>query len=1688
MNAQSIDKLWKSYDEAIAADKPKTAMSVLEKIKESAKEQRLAWDYYQACLKYVDAGSSINWKDREVLNIQKEQEISDFDEPVLTFFHTRGSFSASAQREMIAKHKEVLKAGKHHEFWVNDNRLYYKSFRDFLVENFENDYEYVLWSLYAYGDATAKTDLDALYGGQYPKAALVEFSFTSKSNENEMKEYAAKYRGKAVALLARQELLTMERAKLDHDGNSKQEQYIALRKECTQFVNDQKKFTGSEKKIAECATMVDELISTLDNKSISFEIEKSVMTVRFQNVDKVNYTITKDGKKVEEGTVKNTENRYYLQDKATHKLTSLDDGSYLVTISAGKLSEELDYEKYSASIAVKKDSKGHAIFVADAWTGKPVERCDVQIVKDEKVLAEKKDVALKGFTYLPAELEAVIERYGTSVICSFKDASGRLHRTKKGGIDGYPVSTFTKYDTVDGVLIQDRAAFHPGESVHVKGILYHGDRRVGYDTVEEGTEVIIFLKDPQGDLVEKKTLKTNKFGSVACEFALPADRRKGQYEISMQSGKKDLAFNYIQVDEYVLPTFELKFDPMEKFYLCGDEVKVTGTIKSYTGHSLSGADIKYTATVDGNVVGSGKLQLSSGGRFSVTVPADKKKADDWYSYASVEVTVTDATGETHDWTKTVAMDRYIPIGMSIENANEGNITPIVDNAVNSGMNIITDDFVKMAFKVKKHDTLDITYTVFSGKVIVAKGKAEAGSIKEIDLTGKPSGCYRVNVKATAKNVAGKLIEEENDYMIVKISESDTSYGVQSESIISLVKGDDMAIQMGAGLDELWAIVEIIGEGEVTLKSDLVHIRKGELKTIRYAFDPSYSNSVLMKVLYFKDGRYQQWSKAFTNERKSLNLPLGFSRFVDKAQPGNVCHFEMTTLPGVECAVSIYDKSTEAIKSNEWMGVSLSPITASMRYELYAGMDRSSYHYRAIEFGSARVKGGRVMMNKAVVSEAVEEEAAMVEPMVMSDNASIEKAVEEVQEPAVREDFAGTIAFEPFLHSDSEGKVSFDVTAGDLLSTFYVYVYGHDKSMRNAILRDEMVVTIPVKLSVVEPQLLYVGDRYVVKANLSSTLASECGGTISMSLFDGKDYKQTKPFMTKSMAVNIPAGGSTPVEFEVNVPAINELGILLKFTAAAASDAVFVTVPVKPAKQTLTEAHSAVLHVGESESELEAKLRSMFVNVQGSEADMKVTSLIDLVREALPGLVEPDGKNSLALAEALYARLLSAKLGSPSADNNEIVESLLKLQNADGGFAWFEDMSSSGIVTAQILEMAGTAKERGLQLLPAESIEKAIHFLDNTYFSKDNKYRWFCTVSMAQYLYIRALFTEVEFSPVKLDRKEYREFKKDASRYLVPKKERGMNGYILGKARRLRTLMLLTSSEKGVDLAGSFGLKFRAAARMEKSIRADIASLLEYAVEHKSGGMYYPNAVMPFRGLLETELSAHSLLCDLLRDCTKRGFIADEKVSDGIRLWLMIQKETQQWASDPAYVEAIGSVLDGSEEILATKIMSLSKTYTVPFEVIQASGNGMSVKRRFFLVNKEESRHEIAEGEILHVGDKVEALYEIWSEENRSFIHLNASRPGSLRPIQQLSGHYGWWLSPLRINDFYTFSPQGYREVGIAGSDYWFDAYPEEKTTISEYFHVTQEGSFQMPVIEIECLYAPHYRANDASHHCPMVSE
>jgi hypothetical protein len=292
----------------------------------------------------------------------------------------------------------------------------------------------------------------------------------------------------------------------------------------------------------------------------------------------------------------------------------------------------------------------------------------------------------------------------------------------------------------------------------------------------------------------------------------------------------------------------------------------------------------------------------------------------------------------------------------------------------------------------------------------------------------------------------------------------------------------------------------------------------------------------------------------------------------------------------------------------------------------------------VGYGAAPMMKATRSANAAMRGQMVLAEAPMAAKE--SADAAFDEAGPEV---TVRSKFENALTFQPHLVSDAAGNLSFTFNTSDKLSTYYVALYAHDKGMRNTFLREEMVVSVPVKVAVVEPQFLYVGDTYEVAASVSSNTDKPVSGWLYLYTYPSKEYEGVEPMGVQRVAVTVPAGGTESHRFPVRVPAVEILGFKVVFAADEFSDAVFLPVEVKKPVQTLTEAHSAVLRAGMSRETLLAELRARFVNVPASEAALTETTLLDLVRAAIPAKVDPEGKDVLSLSEAWYVRLIAGKI-------------------------------------------------------------------------------------------------------------------------------------------------------------------------------------------------------------------------------------------------------------------------------------------------------------------------------------------------------------------------------------------------------------------------------------------------------------
>ncbi len=1693
-----LKKLWAEYDKAVEADKPKDQCDILERIKKEAAQKRRAWDYYDASWKYVQSRSSTNWKLRDELTAQANADIEQFGEPVAVYFNReRTASSPESLRSYVAEQKERLLQAHNPEFYVQDDNLDGSTYSPFLLKHIANDYEYVLWSLFGRWRDKATQDLVREYfAGRYPYDAFIEYTvnqrMTTSAAEAAMEKYVTDHAGQAVSMMARQYLLLRRQTKLGQEQGTSG-QYRELASDCQAFLDDAKRFTGEEREIADCCTSPEDILRTLTAHQLDLDVVQGKATLYVRNVPSVRLRILDGKKEVFDQEVKNPVNSFYIQDTLSLELPAIDDKDYTIKCTGEKVETESEYSRHTLSIAHKRDFDGYGVFVADYLTGEPVQACDIILYNsDGKEIDRVTDLRMDGFTYLPESMVSKLDgdRNWYNHIQAVARIGGLVRSSQRHHFSYERKQTVSTDNPANRrmILLTDRSAFNPDETVHYKALLFDGT--YGFATAPAGIRLHATLTDPQGKVIGEEDLTTNEFGTAAGAFVLKKSERGGAYRISVreEGGKRTSESTTVQVDEFVLPTFSLTWAPDSRFYLPADDITVEGSIRSYSGHNLASATATYTVGTYSNTLAEGKLDLKPSGDFTLRF---KGPEDNIYNTSViVTVRVTDATGETLEFTRTVVVSRYIPLNVLVDNSVSGRFEQ--PDYYGRG-SIVGEDIVRTRFQLgggsnpQTHPQLKIDYKVLHEGRTILSGTAVNGETVELNLAGHPSGLYEIRAEAEATNDRGEKFTQQETRSVVKASDRDTALDLDVRSFFKEIADDGtgISLQVGTTMGPTWIVAELYGDGNRLLEKRIVKLagvrgRPGSLQVLRFDRKADYPESLTLKVFWFHDGRSFEYSVSSFKQREITALPLSFSRFLDTTAPHHDYTFTLRTAAGVELAATIFDKSTETIRPNVWRSVV--PARRSLpevNYQSTNGVNASHGFDRTV---LTTRQSTRALAKNAAAG------AAMPEMMVLEDAVAMDRvAVEESEEAAddfaggpaeeglIRENFANTIAWEPFLRSDKDGLVTFNFTTADKLSTYYVQLFAHDREFHNTTLRREMVVTLPVKVAVVQPQYLYEGDRYVARVTVANSKGVPVPGRISVKFLRGTDYRTAPVVSEQAKHVSVPAYGSADFSCELSTPALQNLGMLVSFTAddpGYGSDAVFVTMPVSPAVQTITEAHSALLLAGMDRESVLADLRSQFVNVAGAAAALREISILGMIREAVPEKVLPISENLLDQSEALYANFLIDNLpggklsGATPEQRADMEKKILACKNPDGGFGWFAGMSSSPVLTAVLLERLADMGDAAPKAL-ADAIPAAVKFLDGSYFGDRKRPIWVGGISFDQYLHVRAMYPEVGFAPKGAGLKEMHEFRKAVRAYLVPRKERGLNGQVFAKARRLKTLRALVDSEKGASLAKSWGIALFTAGRLRKSLQKDVESLLQYAEPHRSGGTYYPNAVMPWRGLLESELYAHSLLCDLMTAC---GHV---QVAEGIRLWIMVQKETQHWEDDPAYIQAIGSVLHGTEQTLQTKVLALSATTTLPFPQIKAAGNGFTLSCSYSRDGK-----PLQDGDILHVGDKVTATYSIWNEENRSFVRLTAPRPAAFRPVQQVSGRYGWWLRPISITGWMSFSPQGYRSVLADRTEFWFDSYPEEKTSLSEEYFVTQEGTFQCPVPVIESLYAPHYRAND----------
>ncbi len=779
-----------------------------------------------------------------------------------------------------------------------------------------------------------------------------------------------------------------------------------------------------------------------------------------------------------------------------------------------------------------------------------------------------------------------------------------------------------------------------------------------------------------------------------------------------------------------------------------------------------------------------------------------------------------------------------------------------------------------------------------------------------------------------------------------------------------------------------------------------------------------------------------------------------------------------------------------------------------------------------------------------------------------DGASEEETLPEA--PAdLRTNLAETAFFYPQLRTNEQGEVSFSFTMPESLTRWNFRGYSHTKGMLMGTLDGEATTSKEFMLTPNLPRFVRVGDKTSVAASISNMTGKPQAGTVSMILFDPMTEKVIS---TQKQKFTVEAGKTIGVSFMFTVSDKYEiLGCRMIADSGTFSDGEQQLLPVLSNKEHLVETLPMPVRGEETRT---FSLDSLFNHHSKTATDRKLTVEFTgnpawYAIQALPSLSLPENNNAISWATAYYANTLASyimnsqprikavfdswKLQGGTKDtflsnlqkNQEVKNILLsespwvleaqteeqqkeriatlfdlnnirsnniaaltrlqELQNSSGAWSWYKGMTGSRYVTTYIAELnarlammtgeqpSGTAlalQKNAFTYLHQEALKEYKEILKA---QKDGVKFTGVSGSILQYLYLIALSGEQ-----------------------VPASNKAAYTYYLSKIGE----MLPTAS---MDTKAIAAIILDKAGR-KKEAQEFIASLKEHLTKTDEQGMFFAFNENPYTwgGM---KMQAH---VDVMEALELTG--GNNDTVEEMKLWLLKQKQTQQWNSPVATADAVYALLmkgvnlldnQGDVRIVIAKevleTVSPSKTtvpglgyikrsftqknvvdarkievekrnpgiawgavyaeYESPIKDVRQQGGELNVQKQLYverMVNNAPQLQPITEKTVLQVGDKVVSRLSIRADRPMDFVQLKDQRGACFEPIGSVSGYN--WSNGIGY----------YVDIKDASTNFFFDHLGKGVYVLEHSYRISRAGTYETGLATMQCAYAPEYASHSAS--------
>lgn len=782
----------------------------------------------------------------------------------------------------------------------------------------------------------------------------------------------------------------------------------------------------------------------------------------------------------------------------------------------------------------------------------------------------------------------------------------------------------------------------------------------------------------------------------------------------------------------------------------------------------------------------------------------------------------------------------------------------------------------------------------------------------------------------------------------------------------------------------------------------------------------------------------------------------------------------------------------------------------------------------------------------------------------------ETPTEDFSDVKARTNFNETAFFYPHLMTNEEGEIIISFTIPEALTRWKMLGFAHTRDLKSGMVTNQLVTQKDLMIVPNQPRFFRENDKMMFSVKVTSLVDEALSGQAQLEFFDaltqqpvaileGKDKVQrftvqprqstnlewaveipeglqaltyrvsakagnfsdgeemTLPVVTNRMLVTetlpLPIRGKQSKDFRLEKLASNKSNTLrsqrftLEFTSNPAWYAVqalpyLMEYPYECVEQTFSRyyANSIAAHIANSSP----RIRQVFDTWKNIQPDALLSNLEknqelkSAILEETPWVLQAQNETQRKRAVGLLF-----DLNRMANEQQRALQKITKAQTASGGFTWFPGFPEDRYMTQHIVAGFGHLDALGVKAIRQDAATwnmatRAVAYVDiqlqddyerlkarakrNEVKLEDNNISYIQT----HYLYIRSYFKDLA----------------------VPQQTKEAFDYYLGQAKKYWLNGNLYTQGMTALALHRYG---------EKAVTGEmIRSFNERALHSDELGMYWKSE----RGYFwyQAPIETHALMIEVYDEVA-----ADTRAVEDLKVWLLKQKQTQDWKTTKATTEACYALLRRGTDLLTSNALvtikvgnetidpakredikveagtGYFKTAWQAGEITPAMGNihvskaddgvawGAVYWQYFEQLDKitpaetplkltkalfKEVQTDrgpvitpVTTGTPLHVGDLIKVRIELRTDRTMEYVHLKDMRAAALEPVSTLSTH--------RYQDglYYYESP---RDMAMN----FFIGYLPKGTYVFEYaLRVSQKGDFSNGVTTIQSMYAPEFSSH-----------